>query len=181
MRFNARSKRPGSEIDLTALWVNPIRKTLQVLHRFEDAALIAMFSAALGLALLQIVLRNGFDMGFLWLESLLKIQVLWLALQGAMIGAREAKHIRIDLLMRWLPTAIADALARALSLFSCLICGLGAYAGSELVEFERVDGLMAFGSVPIWLCQLILPLAFGVMAIRFGIQVMFPVSEVRHG
>ena len=181
MRFNARSKRPASEISLTVLKVSPIRKTLQVLHWVEDAALIAMFSAALGLALLQIVLRNGFDMGFLWLESLLKIQVLWLALQGAMIGAREMKHIRIDLLMRWLPAGIAGALTRVLSLFSALVCGLGAYAGSELVAFERMDGLMAFGSLPIWLCQLILPLAFAVMSIRFAIQVIFPVRELSHG
>ena len=58
------------------------------------------------LALAQILLRNVFDIGFLWLESLLKIQVLWLALQGAMIGTRQGRHIRIDLLTRILPSRL---------------------------------------------------------------------------
>lgn len=161
--------------------IETLQKARGALHSLEDGALIAMFSAALGLALLQIVLRNAFDMGFLWLESLLKIQVLWLALQGAMIGARQAKHIRIDLLMRWLPTNVANHITRVLSLFSASMCGLAAYAGSELVAFEKLDGLIAFGSVPIWVCQLILPGAFAVMSVRFAIQVIFPIAEVTRG
>ena len=52
-----------------------LKQTVSVIHRLEDAALVFVFTSALMLALAQILLRNVFDIGFLWLESLLKIQV----------------------------------------------------------------------------------------------------------
>ena len=94
-----------------------LKQTLSVIHRIEDAALVFVFTSALMLALAQILL-NVFDIGFLWLESL-KIQVLWLALQGAMIGTRQGRHIRIDLLTRILPEQPAALVGRLVAVFRC--------------------------------------------------------------
>ena len=114
-----------------------LKQTLSVIHRLEDAALVFVFTSALMLALAQILLRNIFDIGFLWLESLLKIQVMWLALQGAMIGTRQGRHIRIDLLTRILPEQAAALAGRLVALFSAVICAMCASASRELVLFER--------------------------------------------
>ena len=158
-----------------------LKQTLSVIHRLEDTALVFVFTSALMLALAQILLRNVFDIGFLWLESLLKIQVLWLALQGAMIGTRQGRHIRIDLLTRILPEQAAALVGRLVALFSAVICTMCASASRELVLFERMDGLTAFADVPIWVCQLILPIGFGVMALRFLINAVLPIKDGASG
>jgi len=35
------------------------------------------------------------------------------------------------------------------------------------IGYEYEDGTIAFADVPVWLCQSIMPIGFGVMALRF--------------
>ena len=42
-----------------------------------------------------------------------------------------------------------------------------AYASFQFVYYEYVDGAIAFGLVPAWICELIIPLASGLMAVRY--------------
>lgn len=133
----------------------------------ENWALSLTFVSTLTLAILQIVFRNVFDMGFLWLESFLRIQVLWLAMLGAMVASRQGQHIKIDLLARFVSGRHAQLSEVLVALFAAAVCGFAADASVSLVQFEMEDNLMAFGEVPIWVCQLILPIGFSVMGLRF--------------
>ena len=56
----------------------------------EDALLVLILTGMILLAAAQIVLRNFFDVGFIWGDELLRMLVLWLAVAGAVasvIGA----------------------------------------------------------------------------------------------
>ena len=55
---------------------------VDVLHRLENIALISALISMLGIAVLQIFLRNFFDSGFLWAESFLRILVGCIRLEG---------------------------------------------------------------------------------------------------
>ena len=70
------------------------------LHRAEDALLVLLLSAMIALASTQILLRNLFDSGFVWIDPLLRVLVLWLGLIGATVATRNNRHIRIDLLSK---------------------------------------------------------------------------------
>jgi|TARA_B110000305_G_scaffold57116_1_gene63155 TRAP-type C4-dicarboxylate transport system permease small subunit len=135
---------------------------------FEDGVLMLIFASTLALAVMQILLRNFFDIGLIWLESYLRMQVLWLAMLGAMVATREGQHIRIDLLARFIQGRLIRYFDGTVALFSVLVCGAATYACITLVQFEMEDNLMAFGPVPIWVCQLILPFGFAVMTLRFA-------------
>ena len=135
---------------------------------FEDGVLMLIFASTLGLAVMQILLRNFFDIGLIWLESYLRMQVLWLAMLGAMVATREGEHVRIDLLARFIQGKLIRYFDGAVAVFSVLVCGAATYACITLVQFEMEDNMMAFGPVPIWMCQLILPFGFGVMTLRFA-------------
>ncbi len=71
------------------------------LHRAEDALLVLLLSTMIVLASTQILLRNLFDSGFVWIDPLLRVLVLWLGLIGATVATRNNRHIRIDLLTRF--------------------------------------------------------------------------------
>ena len=148
----------------------PIRKNFLTLitcfHRLEDGALVLALVSMLVMALTQIVLRNLFDSGFLWAESFLRILVLWIAFLGAMVATRDRNHISIDLLSRLLPTAYFMPLRIVSLLFASLLCAVAAYHSVVFISYEYEDETIAFAAVPSWLCQSIMPIGFGAMALR---------------
>jgi C4-dicarboxylate transporter, DctQ subunit len=147
--------------------VRALKPLIPVLHRLEDAALISALASMLTLAIVQIVLRNFFDSGFLWAESFLRILVLWVAILGAMVATREDNHINIDALSRYIPRKL-QPLARFLtSLFAAAICATVAWYSFVFVQYEYQDKTVAFANVPTWACQSIMPFGFSVMALRF--------------
>ena len=137
------------------------------LHRLEDAVLVLALLFMLTMALLQIVMRNFFDSGFLWAESFLRVLVLWVAMLGAMVATRERNHINIDLISRFAKSELMIWLRVLTHLFSAFVCGVCAWHAVIFIQYEFDDGTIAFGMVPVWICQSIIPLAFGIMALRF--------------
>ena len=133
----------------------------------EDAALVTALLVMLFMALLQIIMRNFFDSGFLWAESFLRILVLWVAMLGAMVATREGNHINIDLMSRFVKSDLAIWMKALTHLFSSAVCIVCAWYAVVYIQYEFQDGTIAFGFVPVWVCQSIIPLGFCVMAIRF--------------
>jgi TRAP-type C4-dicarboxylate transport system permease small subunit len=148
-----------------------LRNLIRGLHHFEDGVLVLSLVSMLMMALLQIVLRNFFDSGFLWAESFLRILVLWVAMLGAMVATRHDNHISIDLLSKLLSARWSKPMRLVTFIFSAAICFTAAWYSIEYIQYEYEDGTIAFGVVPVWICQSILPIGFTVMGLRFLIRV----------
>jgi TRAP-type C4-dicarboxylate transport system permease small subunit len=147
--------------------INRLQQLRKFLLGLEVALLALMLSAMILLAAWQILLRNLFDSGLFWADPALRMMVLWLALLGAIAATQEDRHIRIDLFSRFL-SARGKAWTNLITdLFSSLVCGLIAWHGGRLVYFEWQDGTQLFGGLPAWLGESIIPLGFGIMALRF--------------
>lgn len=131
----------------------------------------------LALALAQIIMRNFFDSGFLWAESFLRILVLWVAMLGAMVASRERNHINIDILSRYLSDSAMLPIRLVTSLFASAVCLACAWYSLEFIGYEYEDGTIAFGVVPVWLCQSIIPIGFTSMGLRFLIAAVMVRSE----
>ncbi|MBV1878366.1 MAG: TRAP transporter small permease [Pseudomonadales bacterium] len=147
-----------------------LNTTLKWVHRLEDGLLISALASMLFTALMQIVLRNFFDSGIFWAESFLRILVLWVAMLGAMVATREANHISIDALSRYLKPKLKRYTVFISQLFSALICATVAYHSFKFLKFEYEDQTIAFGVVPTWVCQAVIPVGFVVIACRFLLQ-----------
>jgi TRAP-type C4-dicarboxylate transport system permease small subunit len=145
-------------------------RLLRILAVIEDGLLVGVLSTMIGLAGVQIVLRTGFDTGLAWAEPVLRMAVLWLALLGAMVATRGDRHIRIDLLPRLLPPGPRRAVQALTELFAAGICLLLAYHSARLVQLDRDYQVAAVGPVEAWMLEVIMPVAFGVMALRFGLH-----------
>ena len=52
-------------------------------------------------------------------------------------------------------------------LFAAGVCALAAFYSFVFVHAEYFDGGRAFGHVPVWACEVIMPLAFAVMGLRY--------------
>ena len=75
----------------------------EVFAKIEDSILVLILVAMIFLAFLQIVLRNVFGVGLIWVEPLVRQMLLWVALAGAMVATRDHNHITVDAVSRFLP------------------------------------------------------------------------------
>lgn len=134
---------------------------------FEDALLVLVLGAMILLAAAQIVLRNFFDIGFIWTDELLRLLVLWLAVAGAVAASRKDRHISIAVLDRFLPDKAARIVRIVLDVFSSTVCALIAWHSLRFVmgSYEYDDRLL--GDVPAWILQSILPAGFALITWRY--------------
>jgi TRAP-type C4-dicarboxylate transport system permease small subunit len=142
-------------------------RIIRLLHRVEDAVLVSLLLLMIGLASAQIVSRNLFDAGFVWGDVLLRILVLWVGLMGAMAATRENHHINIDIITRHLPASVKHVADGVVAVFTAAICGVVTWYSVRFVQMEMEYSQNAFAQVPTWVCEIIIPAGFGVMALRF--------------
>ena len=133
----------------------------------EDGIMALLLSAMILLAAGQILLRNLFDYGLVWADPTLRILVLWITLLGAIAASREQRHIRIDLFSRFLSERQKLLVNTVIDLFTAVVCGLITWHASRFVYFEWQDGNLLFGVLPAWLGEIIIPIGFGVLTLRF--------------
>ena len=152
----------------------PINSTIAFLKRCEDALLVLLLLGMISMAAGQVLLRNFFDGGVYWGDSAVRVMVLWVTMLGAMVASRDDSHIRIDLVGRFLQELkkplLESMVARINYGFTCLILVLFCWASGHFVYYEYVDQSIAFANVPAWLCEAIMPLGSGIMALRYALH-----------
>lgn len=147
-----------------------MKQLLRAIHRGEDALLVIILLVMIVLAGVDIIARLLFGGGISWVPPFLRVLVLWLGLLGALLATRSREHIAIDLASRLAGPILRRVLAAVTALFAALVCGLIAWHSGLFVELAYEFGDVAFNRVPAWPLQLIIPISFGLMAIRFALQ-----------
>jgi C4-dicarboxylate transporter, DctQ subunit len=144
-------------LDKLRLWV----------WRLEDGLILLLLLGMILLACLQIFMRNAFGSGLLWADPALRVLLLWTALFGAMVASRHDRHISIDIVSRWLPPLLRAFSKTFNSLFAGAVCSVAAfYAGWFVVDEYRYSSA-GIGGIPVWIFESVMPLAFGLMALRY--------------
>lgn len=140
--------------------------------------LAGLLLALIGLAAYQVLARNLFDSGLTWGDGFVRTAVLWITVIGALVASRTDDHIRMDVITRYLPKSVLRWVQRLLALFTATICLLFAYYAVEFIRFEYEDGTLAFGEVPAWICELVMPVGFSLMGLRYLVRaVLLPPIE----
>jgi len=151
------------------------RSALDRLRSAENALLAVLVLVLVGLSGLQIVLRVFFETGLSWADPFARGLVLWTGMLGALAAVRDEKHIALDVLQRFLPAA-AQRIARFATLgFAAAICAAMAWYSSGLVGIDYAEGLQTGGgsvaaALRACFAESILPVAFGLMAVRFVLR-----------
>ena len=135
--------------------------------RLEQILIAVLLTVMILLAFWQIVLRNFFATGIDWGDSLVRYLVVWVGFIGAAIATKEGKHITIDVLSRWVAGKGSFAMRAVSHICSAVVCGLLTWAGIKFIWFEAQMGGTTFFKLPIWVPELIIPITFGLMTLRY--------------
>jgi C4-dicarboxylate transporter, DctQ subunit len=147
-----------------------IHKIQRWLYRIEDSILVGLLLLMILLAVAQIFLRNFLGIGILWSDILIRNLVLWVGLIGAMTAGRKGDHIKIDLVSRYFKTEVGRIISGITDFFTAVVCAIIVFYSLKVIKFEYYDGIIAFGRIPIWFCQAIIPFSFLVMSLRYFIR-----------
>jgi TRAP-type C4-dicarboxylate transport system permease small subunit len=153
-----------------------IERLRRIVLLAEDTILVAVLAAMIGFAVTQIALRNLFGIGLLWADPLVRVLVLWAGLIGAMVAARLDNHIVISALAQFLPPRWKTASRLVTDSATAVVCLVVAVVAARFVHLDYTVGTLAFAAVPAWVCELIIPLAFFVLAGRYA---LFAVERAR--
>ncbi len=136
------------------------------LEKIERGVAVGLFSLLIGLICINILTRNIFHWTSHALLELAPTVVLWLALVGATLALKQQRHIKIELLLRFLPPSARRMATSLTRLFAMGICALLAWASVTFV-YNEVVLLGAKG----WLA-VCFPLFFTVAFFRFGLDLL---------
>jgi len=136
------------------------------LGRVEQASLVLLLAGLIVFGCLQIVLRNFFGRGLIWADPLMRHIVLWLGCLGGAFASSRMNHINIDVLTRLLPPRMKSVRDRVVYAATAVAAAALAAAALRLVADERTFGEKAFLDLDTWFLQLVLPVAFFIIAYR---------------
>jgi C4-dicarboxylate transporter DctM subunit len=129
---------------------------------FASLALLAMVL----LPLLEILWRRAFAQGIPGSGPIVQHLTLWVGFLGAAIAARDGKLLALatgTFIPKGLWRRAADILAAAFGACSAVILAYGAY---QMVTIEREAGTTIGAGIQAWVAQLVLPVAFALIALR---------------
>jgi TRAP-type C4-dicarboxylate transport system permease small subunit len=122
---------------------------------------------SIGIAALQIVLRNVFSYSLFWADELIRMSILWLAMIGAMVAASESRHIAITIVPRYFPKSWHRPASILSMTFAAMVSGLLAWQSFRFVADSLRYGDTVLGELPAWAFQAIMPFGFAVICLRF--------------
>ncbi len=149
-----------------------ITRSLRVLAAIEDGLLVGFLLILIIMAGSQIIMRNLLGMGFVDMDTLSRLMVLWLGMLGAVVASRNKRHISVDLLTPRLPKKIRLFVEMVMELFAAVVCALITYYSFIFIQIESEYGTFIVSGVPSWAALLIIPAAFALITFHYLINAL---------
>ena len=139
----------------------------RVVNALEEGVIALLFAAMTLVTFIQVVLRYGFNTGFVWALELTTYLFAWLVLFGMSYGVKVSAHLGVDAFVKLFgagPRRIFGLLAVAAGLIygTILLIGSWDYVSKLfLIGIESEDL-----PVPQWIPMAILPIGIALLLFR---------------
>jgi TRAP-type C4-dicarboxylate transport system permease small subunit len=164
----------------------------EALARLEGWLIVLFLGQMVGFTFILVFLRALYTHGHLtwanslmghleWSEPMARLLVLWLTFLGASLVTRENKHIKIDLLSAVLPAHWLRIRDLLLAVVCILITAVMFKTCLDYTGLEREFGSTLFLNLPAWVGELILPIGFASMTLRFAFRAVTQIHEMARG
>lgn len=138
-----------------------------VLHRLEESFLAAALCAMTVLTFTQVVMRYGFNSGWLWALEVNFYLFGWLVLIGISYCVRVKAHIGVDAVVRLLSPGPRRAVGLLVTFLAIVYTCLMLYGSWVYLHRLQIMGVEA-EDIPVerWILSLCLPIGFGLLLYR---------------
>ena len=140
---------------------------LRVINRAEEAIICFFLFATTLVVFLDVVLRFGFNTGFMWTTELSLHLSAWLVLFGVSYGLKVGSHIGMDAFVKLFPRNVQRLLTGIGVILALVYCSLILYGSwVYITKMKAINLHMEDLPIPLYVAQAIMPLGFLFLSIR---------------
>lgn len=150
----------------------------KLIARIETVLLALCMLTMLGVAFFQVVMRNIYDVGYIWADQLVRLLVLWVGLLGAAVATSESRHLSIDVITKFTPPRLTKFLKTLVRIFALVVCVHLARASWDYVQLEKGSGGTFVFGIPVWVTEIIIPIGFVLISFHFFVLILEGISEL---
>lgn len=125
--------------------------------RVEGFLLVVFLMTMLGLAFLQVVMRNFFNSGIPWADSVVRVMVLWVGFLGAVLATRLDQLLTVEVLTKYMPGKGRHMMSVVVKLFAIVVCYFLLQASLRFLASEQTTGEEFVHLFPAWWTLTIIP------------------------
>ncbi|BCO08713.1 C4-dicarboxylate ABC transporter permease [Desulfolithobacter dissulfuricans] len=140
---------------------------LRILNRTEEAIICLLLVLTTLLVFADVVMRFGFNSGFMWTQELTLHMSAWFVLFGASYGIKVGSHIGMDAFVKLFPPLGRRILTAIGCLLGLLYCGLVLYGSwIYLAKVKKIGIELEDLPIPAWIAHGMLIVGFTFLSIR---------------
>lgn len=145
-----------------------LRRIDGYIQKIETVFIVLLFAALVLLTGFNILSRNLLGVSFRQIFEIAPSIVLWLALLGSTLALKADRHIRIEILLRFLPESRRRQFKRTVAAFGISLMAILFWTSIDFVRNE----LLIFG--PRGLAGIVFPVFFLLSGFRFTLKAIAP-------
>jgi TRAP-type C4-dicarboxylate transport system permease small subunit len=152
--------------------VKPLRVAENILGYIENGLLVVFLTVTVGMAFLQVILREFWSTGIIWADIFLRHLVLWIGFLGAALAAKESRHFSIDIITKRLSPLFRRIIQVFLDLSASTVCYFLYSAGTVFVSDEiKYNSQPLFTVIGVnimaYYLEIIIPIGFALIGLHF--------------
>jgi len=155
---------------------------MRIINRAEEAIICILLLLTTLLVFLDVVMRFGFNTGFMWSQELTLHMSGWFVLFGASYGLKVGSHIGMDAFVKLFPRGgrrILTAVATVLAITYCCLILYGSWI--YLKKMKMIGISLEDLPIPTWLAHGMLLVGFGFLNIRLLIILWSVITDEADG
>lgn len=140
---------------------------MRIMNRTEEAVICILLVLTTLLVFIDVVMRFGFNSGFMWSQELTLHMSAWFVLFGASYGLKVGSHIGMDAFIKLFPRTVRRWLSGLAAILALIYCGLIFYGSwIYLAKIKMIGIELEDMPIPAWLAHGMLLVGFVFLIIR---------------
>lgn len=148
---------------------------MRFINRAEEAIICILLITTTLLVFLDVVMRFGFNSGFMWSQELTLHMSAWMVLFGASYGLKVGSHIGMDAFVKLFPRTGRRILTAIAAVMALIYCGLIFYGSWIYLKKMKMIGIdLEDIPIPAWIAHSLLLFGYLFLIIRLA-QILWDV------
>ncbi|WP_457576268.1 TRAP transporter small permease [Desulfomarina sp.] len=155
---------------------------MRFINRAEEAVICILLVTTTLLVFVDVVMRFGFNSGFMWSQELTLHMSAWMVLFGASYGLKVGSHIGMDSFVKLFPRTGRRILTGIAAILALGYCGLIFYGSWIYLKKMKLIGIeLEDLPIPAWLAHGMLLVGFLFLIVRLIIILLSVITGKADG
>ncbi len=160
-----------------------LKKTLRWLdENFECTICMVLLCVFTTVLMLQVVMRRVFNNSLSWTEELARYLFIWLVFIGISYGAKQMKHLKIDVFLKIFPQKARPIVVIIADIAVLIFAAIVVYAAySTVLKYFSVGTASAAMNIPLWVVHAAPIVGYSLTFIRQTQAIAYRVKAYQSG